>query len=58
MFDRDLHTPMAEISIPKLPRVGVVQFGGRGHMAAGTDPAVLNAKIGYFLSVALRSPKR
>ena len=58
MFDRDRHTPMAEISIPKLPRVGVVQFGVRGHMAAGTDPAVINAEIGQFLGEASRSLKR
>ena len=49
---------VAEVLIPQLPHVKVVQFAGLGHMAPVTDPAVINAEIGYFLSVALRSPKR
>ena len=49
---------VAEILIPKLPRVRVVQFAGLGHMAPVTDPAVINAEIGQFLSEASRSLKR
>jgi pimeloyl-ACP methyl ester carboxylesterase len=40
---------VAEILIPQLPQVTVVQFEGLGHMAPVTDPERINAEIVQFL---------